>query len=1060
MRRTSVVRCLALLGFLAFPSAAVAQGVTTAAVNGRVTGQDLAPLGNAVVTATHTPSGTSYSTVTRQDGRYNLAGLRVGGPYTIAVSLIGYGPETLEGQTLTLGEDRRVDFVLAVQAVAVDELTVTAERDDILSGARQGPQRNVSSREIAALPTIARSVQDFARLTPQAVGTNIGDSENIGGFTLGGKNNRYNNIQVDGAILNDVFGLPASGTPGGQANSQPISLDAVQEFQVALAPFDVRQGGFTGGSVNIITRSGTNDLEGSAYYFGRNDAFVGELDGNEISNFDEFQAGFRVGGPIARDRVFFFLSGEIKETGRPLSLGLQGSSLTNTIDISQARMDSIIDITRTVYSHDPGDFSESLARATDDFKIFGRLDFNLSEAHKLTVRHNHVNAVSERGIEYASFEVGLPSTGYDFDAVTNSTVAELNSRLGNTTQNMLRLAYQRQRDQRNVDENNLFPEVDIEPTPGDGASVVFGTERSSQQNALDQDIFEITNDLTFFKGRHAITVGTHNEFFSFSNLFIQQAFGAWEFDGDDPLTNYRNGIASRYRASISRLDDPFPRAEFSAMQLGFYVQDKFDISDRVNVTAGLRADIPIINDEPLDNPGFSAAFPEFSTTEVPSGNVMISPRVGINAALDEDRRTQIRAGTGIFTGRNPFVWISNQFSNTGLDFIRIDCSASRGCQVPLFDGSITPPTAGGVATTTEVDIVSPDFKFPQVWRTSIGVDRELVDGLVATVEGVFTDNVNDVLFQDLALVPEGTAADGRILFSDDAVDPEFAPGVILMDNTGAGSQRQLTLQLQKEVGTSWLPNLFGSIAYTNTNSEDVNGGQSSTALSNFQFNSIGIDPNDPQVGTSDFEIKHRFIASASYYFDWGGGGDWGTTLTGFYEARSGRPFSYLYDSDANNDGRFGNDLIFVPGQEGDAIFVDGTFAEWDTFVNSDENLAAARGQIVGRNVSTEPSVKTLDLRIAQDVPFPGQGSQRLQLTLDIVNVGNLLNGDWGRQRFIPFQEYDILEFEGYDSATGLPMVGFDENDSNGDGVITIDDIFDTDNLLSRWAIQLGARISF
>ncbi len=1064
MRLRTLVRIIAIatiatFGFLLSPDALRAQGVTTAAINGRVTGQDLRPLENAVVSAIHGPSGTSYSTLTRDDGRYNITAMRVGGPYTISVSLIGYEPERLDGLVLSLGENRKIDYVLAVQAVAVAEITITAERGAIMSSERTGPQRNVTTREIESLPTIARSVQDFVRLSPNAIGTNIGSSENTGGTNLGGKNNRLNNIQVDGAILNDVFGLADSGTPGGQANAQPISLDAVQEFQVAIAPFDVRQNGFTGGSINIITRSGTNDYQGSAYVFGRGEGLVGDLDGEDIANFDELQAGFRLGGPISRDKAHFFFSGEIKQTGRPVTLGLAGSGALNEIDISAADVDRIINVTRQQYGYDPGAYTQQLERDTDDFKIFGRVDLNLSDDHHLTARYNHVNANSGRGITRASFEAGLPSQGYTFDAVQNSAVLQLDSRLGASTANMFRVAFQAQRDSRTPD-FEPFPEVDLDIGPT-GQSITLGIERFSQQNALDQDILEITDDLTFFRGKHAITLGTHNEFYSFSNLFIQDAFGQWEFDSID---DYEAGVASRYRASISRLADPFPRAEFNAILFGFYAQDKIELSPRFNVTVGLRADISSLPDAPLENPSFAAAFPGRSTSDVPSGKVMWSPRLGFNAALDEDRTTQVRGGTGLFTGRNPFVWLSNQYSNTGMDFIRIDCRASRGCAVPAFTGSPTPPTAGGVATTTEVNITDSDFKFPQAWRTTLAVDRELTDGVIFTVEGVYTKNVNDVLFQDLSIVPEGTTIDGRVLFSNTPADPEFSPGVFVLTNTDDGRQWQFTASVLKNFGSSWAPNLFGSLAYTLTDATDVNSGTSSRAISNFQFNSISIDPNDPESGTSDFEIKHRVIASASYRIDWGGNG-WGTTVTGFYEARAGRPFSWLYSGDANNDGRRGNDLAFIPGSADDAIFETGCngclpFSAFDAFANNVDGLREHRGMIVPRNSSREPWVRQLDLRIAQDIPLPIAGQRRLQATLDIVNVGNMIDGDWGRQRFVSFQEESVFSFRGYDAATGKPIVRFFQTDENEDGVVDIKDVFSTDDILSRWAIQLGARITF
>ncbi|MFQ5690303.1 MAG: carboxypeptidase regulatory-like domain-containing protein [Gemmatimonadota bacterium] len=1035
---------------LAVPLAAFGQGVTTAAINGTVQGQDGQPLANVNIVAVHVPTGTRYGTLTRQDGRFNIPGMRVGGPYTVTASLIGYQTETAPPFSLSLGQNRGIQFTMVVEAVQVEALNVVAERGAILSGSRNGPQRNVSTEEIETLPTISRSISDFVRLTPQATSVS-------GGSSIAGRNNRFNNIQVDGAILNDVFGLPGSGTPGGQAGSEPISLDAIQEFQVALAPYDVREGGFTGGSINIITRSGTNQWDGSGYYFGRGTGFVGRLNDQKIGSFDEFQSGGRIGGPIARNKAFFFFSGEVKQNSQPIDLGLFGSSRPNVIDVTATQIDSVESFSRSVYGYDPGGFTESLGRDQNDFKIFGRLDFNLSDAHHLTIRHNHVTANADRGITRSNREVGLGSQGYVFAARSNSTVLQLDSRLGNSTANMFRFAYQRQRDKRSPD-FAPFPEVEIFAAGSD--EIVFGVERFSQANALDQDVFEITDDLTFFKGNHAITVGTHNEFFDFSNLFIQDFFGQWQFSS---IEDYANGIASRYRASISKLpNDPKPRAEWNAMQLGFYAQDSWDVSPQVKLTFGLRADVAVLPDNPLENPDFAAAFPGRRTSSVPSGNVMWSPRFGFNAALDEDRQTQVRGGIGIFTGRNPFVWLSNQYSNTGVDFIRIDCRASRGCAVPQFTGDpFNLPQSGGVASTTEVDLTDTDFKFPQLLRTSLAIDHELTPGLVGTVEGIYSNGINDVIFKDISLVPESTASDGRIIFSNQAVADEFSPGVFLLDNTSAGYQYQVTGQLKKQLGQGFLPHFYGSIAYTYSQAFDVNSGTSSRSISNFQFNEIGVDPNNPGSAHSDFEVRNRIVASASYRADWGDG--WNTAFTWFYAGQSGRPFNYIYFGDANNDGRRFNDLIFVPGSEGDAIFDTSCsscqpFSVWNTFVNSDDGLKGARGKIVGRNTSRQPWINELDLRVTQQIPTITKNG--IELTFDFLNVLNLLNSDWGHQKFVNFGSQTILSFRGYDSATGKPKVQFRQRDSNGDGKITRDDIFQTDNIRSRWAIQLGARYRF
>ena len=469
-------------------------------------------------------------------------------------------------------------------------------------------------------------------------------------------------------------------------------------------------------------------------------------------------------------------------------------------------------------------------------------------------------------------------------------------------------------------------------------------------------------------------------------------------------------------------------------------------------------------DAPLENPNFYAAFGRH-TSDVPSGNVMWSPRLGFNAALDEDRRTQIRGGTGIFTGRNPFVWLSNQYSNTGMDFIRIDCAPWRGCTPPPFTGDPTPvPVPGAEIATTEVDLTDTDFKFPQAWRTTIGIDRELRDGLVFTVEGIYTKNVNDILYQDLSIQPEGRTSDGRVLFSDDPVDREFSPGVFLLDNTNQGRQIQFTTQLQKRFGGDFLPNMFGSLAYTWTDATDVNSGQSSRAISNFQYNEIGVDPNNPGEGTADFEIKHRIIASLSQRLrvererrDDDHGvlrGPGGTALQlDLLRGREQRRAA-LQRPRVRAGRRRRRDLRDgLPRLHGLRRL--GCVRERHSGAGrlSWRNRWAATPRVSrGCAASTCGSPRTCRFR--------GRGDRNIQVTLDFINVGNFLNSEWGRQRYTNFGTSTILSFRRYDSETGVPVVRFTQRDTDESGALGIDDAYQIDNILSRWALQLGARISF
>jgi len=1062
MKRNLFMRSLltALFAVLGASTLAFGQGVTGSALNGRVIDQTGKPLENVAITALHGPTGTTYSTLTRPDGRFNIPGVRVGGPYTITAKLIGYHEQKADGIRLTLGENRRLSFTLVESAIELQAINVTAEKNEILSANRTGAETHISEQEIDDLPSIARSIQDFARLSPQVVGTNIGNSDNTGGSSIGGNNNRFNNIQIDGAILNDVFGLAASGTPGGQANVQPISLDAIQEFQVAIAPYDVRQGGFTGGSINAVTRSGTNKWKASGFFFGRDQDFVGDLinlDGtpNPIARFHQIQTGGRIGGPLVKDKVFLFFTGEAENRDRPIQVGLAGSGAPTVNPNTVSDVQRVISIAQQQYGFNAGTANETLGRAQNNSKFFTRLDFNLSDQHHLKLRYNHVDASAERGISRSTREFGLDSQGYTFNSVQNSVVAQLDSRFTNSMSNMARFSYLRQRESRDSD-LAPFPEVEIFAGPG-GEAITLGTERFSQANALAQDVYEFTDDLSFYKGEHAITVGTHNEFFNFDNLFIQDFFGQYQFNSID---DFQAGLPSRFRHSFSTTGNQFQTANWSAYQLGGYVQDEFQATPNIKLTIGVRADVPILPDDPGSNPAFSASFPGLDTNAVPSGNVLFSPRAGFNIDVTGNRTTQIRGGTGLFSGRNPFVWLSNQYSNNGITFGRIDQRPSSNPNLVFVPDPLNQPTTGpGVGTTTEINVTNPNFDFPQVFRSNLGIDQQIVPGLTATMDLLYTKNVNAILFRDLALVEAGTAFDGRKLFaSGRPIDPTFTD-VFELNSVSQGHQTQLTFQLQKQP-SGFLPGLSGSLAYTYTDAQDVNSGQSSRSISNFQFNEAGIDPNNPDVGTSDFEILHRILANATYHLRYAHGFE--SALTIFYTGRSGRPFNWIYFGDANNDNFRFNDLIFVPGTANDAIFDlnrgGKPFSAWQSFMQSDAGLMAAAGGIVPKNTSREPWVNQLDLRFKQTIPSV-QGHS-LQLTLDIQNVINLLDSSKGLQKFARFQSKTIFSFRGYDSASGKPIVRFTQRDTNGDGVVTRDDIFSTDNILSRWAIQLGARYNF
>jgi len=1027
-----------LLFCFVLPGLVTAQGMTTAAFNGMVSDVDGNPVVGAVITAVHTPTGTAYTAVSRMDGLFNIPAVRVGGPYTVTVKMEPFKTQELTGITLRLGEDRNLKFQLVLETIS-EEVTVIAS-NPIISEGRTGASQNVSTAIIETMPSIGRSFDDFARLAPQV------DARGGGAFSAAGRSNRYNNIQIDGAVNNDLFGLASSGTPGLAA---PISLDAVQEFQLVIAPYDVRQGGFTGASLNAITRSGTNTFAGSAYYFGRNQDFVGKgPDNKAYGTFTEKQYGFRVGGPVIKDKLFFFLSGEMGDNKVPTNYVIDDSGAANDFggaNVNKADADRFISILKNKYGYDPGGYGEGYKDVIqDNTKLFLRLDYNVSDKHRLTLRHNMVNGSRDNNPSKASSDVfPFADVYYELTNKTNSTVAQLNSTLGNNLFNEFIVNYTTIRDSRAVPDIK-FPQVNV--LIAGGKRLTAGTEQYSGANSLDQDIIEITDNLTWYKGKHTFTIGTHNEFFNFANVYIRNYYGYWEFNS---LDDFEIGKSSRYYHDYYAANPKEKwAAKFGVAQLGLYAGDNWAVMPNLNLTLGLRLDVPIINALPAANPAVEQIF-GIKTDQAASGNLLLSPRVGFNWDVSKDKTTQVRGGIGIFSGRTPYVWISNQYSNTGMEFIRLDIRNPGFAFVPDPDNQ----PEGGTLGTSEVDLIDKSFTYPQVLRTNLAVDHELPWGVIGTVEFLYSKNVNEIKYQNLNLRQTGaTAVGGRLLYARD-VSSKFTD-VIYLTNTNKGYQYSLSLQLQKNFNKqSW-----ANVSYTYGQAKDINSGTSSQASSNFVYNPIRFDVNEPELTWSNYDVRHRIGAAISYTFNFLKNAP--TSFGLFYGARSGRPYSTTYNYyDANGDRAAGNDLVYVPASLNEVIMVDSKGgvradqnAAWNllnAYIEGDPGLSKYRGQIVPRNASREPWTHSLDARLAQDIPVPGLKEHRLQVTLDIVNVLNLLNREWGKYQFVSNQNDPPWRLKGIDAATGKQKVSFSPRNR-----------FVLSQLGTRWQMQLGLRYLF
>jgi hypothetical protein len=1023
---TAVV-CLCLLA-----ATAGAQTTTTGSIAGLVQDTQGGVLPGATVQAVHTPTGTTYEAVTDAEGRYQILNVRVG-PYSVKATMSGFKDQEQPGIAVSLGEQRSVDFKLELQAVT--ETVQVVGQTSIIDSSRAGTADNISTQAIQNLPTISRNLVDIARTSPYF--NPIALNEDPLALSVAGRNNRYNNVQIDGAVNNDVFGLSPSGTPGGVTEAQPISLDAIQELQLVVSPYDVRQGGFSGGGINAITKSGTNAVRGTGYYFGRNQDWVGESPtGTKVGQFKDQQFGASVGGPIVRNRAFFFGNLDWARKDNPSGISVAGSGQQFG---REAEIQRFVDILKTKYNYDPGGLDEFIRTVNSD-KVFVRSDMNLGAHHQLTVRHNYLNAQNDIGRPTLSSYL-MPDAFYRFKDKTNSSVVQLNSTFG-TSVNELRFTAQFIRDNRGGQpgEERPFPNVQVNLSSG---TVRAGRENFSTANELDQNVYELTDDFTMLRGNHTITVGTHNEFFKFRNLFIRDSFGSYNFDS---LDLFEQGLAQSFDYSFSLTGDPRQAARFRVKQYGAYAGDQWRVARNFTLTYGVRADIPTFPDKPTANPVAESAF-GYRTDVVPS-SVQWSPRVGFNYALSENGREQVRGGVGLFSGRTPYVWLSNQYGNTGIEFRRLSIPRGNGSQrIPFVPDPAAQPTSIGSAATNEIDVIDPDYKYPSLVRTNLAYDRELgFFNLVGTTEFLYSKNVNDVRYENLNLVQVGNRPDGRPVFSRSRV-----PGlsdVIFLTNTDKGDAWSIVFKVERP----YRNRAFMNASYLYGRSRSIMDGTSSQAASNWGNVYVPGDPNDPPLTRSNFDPGHRITLSGGYDIPVPGGID--IVASAFYSGQSGRPWSALYAFDYNGDVRGTNDLLFIPASPDGYTFTNGTYQDLMTYVSSEKCLSDYVGKIHERNACRSPWTNTLDFRLNVGLPFK---RVKAEITWDVLNLINLFDRNSGLVEYANFNDLLVVR-PAFDSKGG---VTYNLQNMFVDGVLqTPQEEYTRSDLLSRWQMQLGGRIRF
>ena len=1079
-----------------------AQGVTTSTISGFVRDQKGGALPGANVIAIHQPSGTQYGTSTRADGRFVIPNARIGGPYKVTVSFVGYENQDRNDIFLSLGNTSNADFKMNESGTQLSDVVVSGVADPVLNSDRTGAATNISNRLITQLPTISRSFNDYVRLTPQA-----------NGLSFGGRSDGFNNITVDGALFNNAFGL--SGTVGGQANAQPISLDAVDQITTSIAPYDVTQGSFTGAGINVVTRSGTNDVTGSVYYFTRNQSYVGSKISGTDNPFSDFQfnnIGFRVGGPIIKNKLFFFASYERERQDVPGTTfsASRGGSSGSTVSQAQATDLDALSTFLGGYGYNPGPY-ENYKLQQNSEKGTLKIDWNINSNNKFSIKYNYLNsyrdvppstsgAISPFPIGRNPGQFGLPFLGayYRINNNLNSVIAELNSTFGNKFANKFQIGYTTFRDFRETPTSSkTFPLVDI----GNGAGqnfTAFGSEPFSAFNVLNTNVFQLSDNFDMFLNKHTVTIGTYNEFYHFENGFDPFFYGGYQFNSLADFYASASGTVGKIKqyqlGYAANETGAFPLVGVNAYQLGFYGQDKYEISSKLNVTAGLRVDVPTINTSiGRNDAAASLTFSEgrqIQTDQVQKSQLLWSPRVGFNWDVKGDRSTQVRGGTGIFTGRVPYVWISNQASNNGLLFgsqfystanataagltFNPDVNAYR----PVGAAAVAPANNPSAAVTYNLAVTDNNFKFPQVWRTNIAIDQKLPGGLIGSFDFAITKDINAVYHRNVNLpdAPNTAAgADNRPIYyttfpsgtSNSTANTRINGKVtdaILMSNTNNGFSYFATAQFKK----SFSNGLDAMVAYTYTQAKSVNDG-GSIAQSIWRDREVSGNPNNNVLGYFNNLTQHRIIASLNYRKEYLGFA--ATTVGFFYQLAPTGRFSYTYSGDMNGDnsGGGGNDLMYVPRSQSEIALRNITnsdatiytaaqqWTDLDNYINQDKYLSDKRGQYAERNGAIQPWRGQLDFRVLQDF-YIKTGTKRntLQISLDIFNVGNMLNSDWGVLK-TPNRS-SLLTFAGYDAGK-VPQFTYPYLDAKNKIPLTTT-FRDNLSLISRWQMQLGVRYIF
>ncbi len=1086
-----------LISFALMVSLGAVAQQTSGSLQGRVTDSVGQALAGSSVLAVHEPSGTRYTTASNSDGRYVLDNLRVGGPYTVTVSYVGLQTQVREGVTVTLGDALLLNVALAPPAGQLSAVVVRAVR-----GSRPdayGAGMNISPAQVQNMPTIARSLTDMTRLIPQ------GSKDN----SFLGTNFRYNNVTIDGAINNDAIGFSpslggitgTSGMPGSSTRTNPISLDAIENIQVYLSPYDVSLGNFTGGSINAVTRSGTNTLTGSVYAYGRNGIVTGKEyagDGTAMPHdFHDYQIGYRFGFPLIKNKLFFFTNEELTRRQDPILLAAGTPGSAPILSLSDAR--AIHDTVLSRYGFDPGSYGIYDVYSNSN-KFFNRVDWNIDANNQLSVRNNTITSQAIN-LERDQQDFRFGSIAYQQVNDQTSTVAELKTKLTNQVSNSLIVSYGYIHDYRNPSSDPAIPQVQIVGrTPG--STIFFGTDREGAIFNMKQRSIEISDKVTYNLGKHTLTMGTHNELYGITYGFVNSWNGRVDYASVEDFlaaNPYRVRGSFNYTNNTRGYILAHPDAVFNINFYSVYFQDENRINDRVKLTYGLRVDDPNMPHKQIlssktqnaqTDPDAGTTYTYTPLNQI-TGNYLnrpqLSPRLGFNVDVRGDKRLIIRGGAGLFTGRIPFAWLGYAFYNNGQTFGAYDQNTTSSSPAPFNPGTdplrydpknaiATFAAANGQAVNnpnagkTQVDAVDNRFVMPKVVRGSVAVDYTDIRQIKYTFEGIFTKTLKDVKFQQVNLLDQpayyayDTAQRKQPIFASGAADPHFA-NAYEMSNTRQGYRWSATAQVSK----SFPMGISVMLAYTYGQSMDVSNGIRNSMESNFQLNQ-SLNPNNPSLANSNFDIRQRIVANIGYAVN--EGRNLATHASVFFNAQSGSPFTYGFVNYTIQNTPQQVSLVYIPKQgetinffqnaidkNGNPISAQQQAAAFDAYIDKNKYLSSRRGDFTERNAGRTPWNVDADLHLAQDIGIGGgaghKARQVITFSVDILNLTNLLYKNWGWVYYSP-NTYNSTESVGLSpyiparASGGYPIYQFADPGKP----------YSVDLLNSRWQMQFGVRYSF